>query len=80
MDIMTTRARRRARRCRPAVCVNVWAMPTKPKFVLKKQNLGNLNRADLETVGGGILPRMLDCSNDNPRNPLTPGNPDPFQG
>jgi hypothetical protein len=55
-------------------------MPTKPKFVLKKQNLGNLNRADLESVGGGILPRMLDCSNDPPRNPLTPGNPDPFNG
>ena len=48
-------------------------MEKKKKFVLKKQVLGNLSKADLDSVVGGA-PRIPDV----PRNPWTPGQPDPF--
>jgi hypothetical protein len=46
---------------------------SKTKFVLKKQNLASLTKADLETLSGGAPDVPV------PRNPLTPGT-DPLPG
>ena len=45
--------------------------PKKKKFVLKKQNLASLTKADLDAVIGAA-PRL---DRDVPRNPWTPGTP-----